>query len=94
MEFKPFAPMKPMAAERWWPTDINGPPDSTGASEGWRYAYFHGEHRLVIEHGEHISIYETGTGRISGMAQSSGAFPTFRDEDGELIQLSSLKLVS
>ena len=94
MEFKPFAPMKPMAAERWWPSEFGGSPDSSGASEGWRYAYFHGDHRLVIEHGEHVSVYETGDARISEMAQSSGTFPTFKDEAGRIVQLSSLKLVS
>jgi hypothetical protein len=93
MEFKSFASMKPMTTDRWWPADMHGSPDSSGASEGWRYAYFHGEHRLVIEHGEHIAIYETGDTRISGIAQSSGTFPTFKDEEGELVQLASLKLV-
>ena len=94
MEFKPFAPMKPMAAERWWPPELGAAPDSSGASEGWRYAYFHGDHRLVIEHGEHVSIYDTGEDRISSMAQSSGAFPTFKDEAGRIVELASLKLVS
>jgi hypothetical protein len=83
MEFKPFSPMKPMTTERWWPVEISGSPDSTGASEGWRYAYF-----------EHTAIYETGSTRISGIAQSSGAFPTFRGEDGQPVQLASLKLIS
>jgi hypothetical protein len=94
MEFKPFSPMKPMTTERWWPVEISGSPDSTGASEGWRYAYFDAVHRLVIEHGEHTAIYETGSTRISGIAQSSGAFPTFRGEDGQPVQLASLKLIS
>ena len=93
MEFKSFAPMKPMATERWWPAEMHGAPDSTGASEGWRYAYFHADHRLVIEHGEHISMYETGDKRISGIAQSSGAFPSFKDEEGQIVQLTSLKLL-
>jgi len=86
--------MKPMTTERWWPAEIGGSPDSTGASEGWRYAYFHDVHRLVIEHAEHIAIYETGSARISGIAQSAGTFPTFRDEGGQIVQLASLKLVS
>jgi hypothetical protein len=93
MEFKPFAPMKPMATERWWPADMRGSPDSSGASEGWRYAYFHGDHRLVIEHGDHVAIYETGDTRIGGIAQSSGAFPTFKDDDGQIVHLTSLKLI-
>ena len=94
MEFKPFAPMKPITTQRWWPAEMHGSPDSIGASEGWRYAYFHGDHRLVIEHGDHIAIYETGETRISGIAQSSGAFPTFKDDAGEVVSLASLRLVS
>ncbi len=93
MEFKPFAPMKPMTTEKWWPTDLKGAPDCTGASEGWRYAYFHNDHRLIIEHGEHTAIYATGETRISGIAQSSGAFPSFKGDDGEIVQLTSLQLI-
>jgi len=56
-------------------------------------AVLHDDQRLVIEHGEHISIYETGNKRISGIAQSSGTFPSFKDDEGGIVQLTSLKLL-
>ena len=93
---KPMKPMEPIAksseaAKSWWPHEL-GNPSVTGSSNDLRYAYFASKHRLVVDDGQHIKLYDTGGKSISGFSSSEGKNLTF-DMDGSSRKLSSLKLV-
>jgi hypothetical protein len=67
----------------WWPSDL-GVPSSAGAQNNMRYACFPHIHRLAIERDGHLTIYDTGSHRLSGFAQqqSSGQSLTFTSQHG------------
>ena len=97
---KPMEPMKPMqpmaaasAAERWWPEDL-GEPSSTGAADDTRYAYFAAKHRLALDEGGRVRLFDTGPKRIEGFAQSAGRNGSLRfaSDDGT-VGLDALKEV-
>ena len=89
---KPMEPMKPMSGgEAWWPKDL-GEPSTSGGQNDLRYAFFGDKHRLVIEQGGKTTVYDSGSHKIQGVAQSSGSSPRFTSQDGE-VDLGSLKLV-
>ena len=96
---KPMKPMKPMepitkgpeAAKSWWPHGL-GRPSVTGSSNHLRYAYFAGTHRLAVDDGQHIKVYDTAGQAISGFSSGDGKTLTF-DVDGGSRTLSSLKVV-
>ena len=60
---KPMKPMKPMEpmkpATPWWPDDL-GQPDTSGAQNDLRYAYFASRHRLAVSRGGKAMVYDTG----------------------------------
>ena len=58
----------PEAPERW-PARY-GAPASSGSQNGMRYAYFPDRHRLVVDRDGHVTIYDTGHHRLSGVAQA------------------------
>jgi hypothetical protein len=74
----------------WWPTGL-GPPGAVGAQNDLRYAIFPQSHRLVIDDGGTISIYDTGDHRIFGVAQaqSGDRTITFTSQDG-LVRIDEL----
>jgi len=76
----------------WWPGGL-GTPSSVGAQNDLRYAVF--PRRLVIKHGEHIEIYDTGNHRISGVAQAQSVDQTltFTSQDG-LVRVKDLPKVA
>lgn len=78
----------------WWPADL-GSASSTGAQNNLRYAVFPGTHRLAIDQGGRVSLYDTGDHLISGVsqAQSGDQTLTFTSQHG-LVRLSSLSEVS
>ena len=74
---KPMKPMKPLepitkgseAAKSWWPHEL-GSPSVSGSSNDLRYAYFADGHRLAVDDGKHIKVYDTGGKTISGFSSS------------------------
>lgn len=92
---KPMEPMKPMAPpKQWWPDDL-GQPSSTGSQNDWRYAYFVEIRRLAVQHGDKMTLYDTGAHRISGFAQQQRNIDrnaTFTSQDGD-VRLDDLKVV-
>jgi hypothetical protein len=72
---KPMAPMKPMEPLKfdppWWPEEL-GQPASSGAQNGWRYAFFPEKRRLLIEQDGKKAVYDSAEHQISGVAQQSG----------------------
>jgi len=52
----------------WWKAGL-GRPDSTGSQNSVRYAYFAGAHRLAIESGGNVTVYDTLDHRIGGFSQ-------------------------
>lgn len=96
-KMKPMRPTRPMAAlhsNSWWPADF-GIPTTSGSTEHLRYAYFPAKHRLVIERGGKVAVYDTGDYQFRGALQASGAdksslsFMTQRQR----VQLEELRVV-
>ena len=56
---------------RWWPGDF-GQPASSGSQNHRRYAVFPDIHRLVIDDGGTVTIYDTADHRITGLGQQQG----------------------
>jgi Short C-terminal domain len=77
----------------WWPAEL-GNPASTGAQNDLRYAYFPGSHRLAIQRGSHVSVYDAGEHQISGFSQqqSGDQSLTFTSQQG-LVRVADLPLV-
>lgn len=84
----------PGTSADWWPNDLRWP-DSTGAQNGVRYAYFSQAARLVIEVQGHITVYDTLDHRIGGFSQQQGQTGTlsFSSQYG-LVDVGSLPIVS
>ncbi len=86
--------MKPMDfGPAWWPEDL-GQPNSSGAQNGVRYAYFGGTHRLAIERDGVLEIYDSGDHQINGVSQqqSQGQSLAFTSQDGN-VNIESLKKI-
>lgn len=78
----------------WWPSDLRWP-DSTGAQNHVRYAYFSQARRLVIDIGGTVTVYDTLDHRIGGFGQQQSGSGTlsFTSQYG-LIDVTSLPVVS
>ena len=89
---KPMEPMKPQQA--WWPKAL-GQPDSSGAQNDRRYAYFGAAHRLAVQTEGQVKVYDTGSHRINGFGQQqgSGNSLSFSTDQGP-VDLESLSVVS
>lgn len=89
-----FVPPAPGTSGDWWPGDLRWP-NSTGAQNGVRYAYFAQARRLAIEVDGHVTVYDTLEHQIGGFSQqqSVGASLTFSSQYG-LIDVASLPIVS
>jgi hypothetical protein len=78
----------------WWPAGM-GHPNSAGAQNGMRYAYFARARRLAIERDGALTLYDTGEHEIRGIAQQqslSGAL-RFSSAQGP-VDLASLPVVT
>ncbi len=53
----------------WWPGGL-GRPSATGSQNGMRYACFPETHRVAVEQAGHVTVYDSGEHRISGVSQS------------------------
>jgi hypothetical protein len=80
-------------AGAWWPAEL-GSPSSAGAQNDMRYAVFPATHRLAIEKGGRVTLYDTGDHVISGVSQqqSGGQSLTFVSQRG-LVRLTDLPIV-
>ena len=89
-----FVPAAPGTSGDWWPADL-GRPNSTGAQNNVRYAFFAQPRRLAIEVNGKMTLYDTLTHQINGFSQqqSSGASLTFASPHG-LLAVASLPVVS
>ena len=80
--------------EDWWPAGL-GSPAAVGAQNDLRYAVFPETRRLVIDDRGTVSVYDTGSHRIFGVAQAQSADRTltFTSQDG-LVRIADLPKVS
>jgi hypothetical protein len=78
-----FVPPEPGRSGHWWPDDL-GTPNSTGAQNHVRYAYFVQARRLAIEVHGHVTVYDTLDHHISGFSQqqSTGSALSFSSQHG------------
>jgi len=74
----------------WWPPQF-GRPNSAGAQNGMRYAYFAAARRLAIELNGKVTLYDTLDHQITGFSQqqSRGGSLTFSSQHG-LVDVASL----
>ena len=89
-----FVPPAPGTSGDWWPADLRWP-NSTGAQNGVRYAYFAQARRLAIEVNGRVTVYDTLDHNIGGFSQqqSYGGTLSFNSQYG-LIDVASLPVVS
>lgn len=89
-----FVPPAPGLSGDWWGDSLRWP-NSTGAQNGARYAYFAQARRLAIEVNGHVTIYDTLDHQIGGFAQqqSHGGSLTFSSQYG-LVEVASLPVIS
>ena len=89
-----FVPPASAAAGDWWGASLRWP-NSTGAQNGARYAYFAQARRLAIEVGGRVTIYDTLDHQIGGFSQQQGhgGSLTFSSQYG-LVEVASLPIVS
>ena len=82
------------AGSPWWPHEF-GTPNSAGAQNRTRYAYFAAARRLAIEADGRPTLYDTLDHQINGVAQaqSTGSSLNFSTNRGD-IDLSTLPIVS
>ena len=89
-----FVPPAPGTSGDWWPADLRWP-NSTGAQNGVRYAYFAQARRLAIEVSGQVTVYDTLDHQIGGFSQqqSYGGTLSFNSQYG-LIDVASLPVIS
>ncbi len=89
-----FVPPAPGTSGDWWPADLRWP-NSTGAQNGVRYAYFAEARRLAIELNGQVTVYDTLDHQIGGFSQqqSYGGTLGFNSQYG-LIDVASLPVIS
>lgn len=77
----------------WWPDDLRWP-NSTGAQNNVRYAYFAQARRLAIDLGGRVTVYDTLDHQIGGFGQQQSGSGTlsFNSQYG-LIDVASLPVV-
>ena len=81
----------------WWPKTLGFHPDSAGAQDRVRYAYFAGARRLAVDRGDgRVTVYDTGDHHVRGVAQAlAGAGDgrlVFQSQHGE-VSLDALPVV-
>jgi hypothetical protein len=89
-----FVPPAPGSSENWWPAGLQFP-NSTGAQNNVRYAYFGTIRRLAIEVNGQVTLYDTLDHQIGGFSQqqSIGGSITFTSQHG-LVDVSTLPVIS
>lgn len=89
-----FVPPPAGSSGNWWPAGLQFP-NSTGAQNNVRYAYFASIRRLAIEANGHVTLYDTLDHQIGGFSQqqSVGGSITFTSQYG-LVDVSTLPVIS
>jgi len=89
-----FVPPPAGSSGNWWPAGLQFP-NSTGAQNNVRYAYFGTIHRLAIDANGHVTLYDTLDHQIGGFSQqqSVGGSITFTSQFG-LVDVSTLPIIS
>lgn len=89
-----FAPPAPGSSGNWWPAGLQFP-NSTGAQNNMRYAYFATIRRLAIEANGHVTLYDTLDHQITGFSQqqSSGSAITLSSQYG-IVDVNNLPVIS
>lgn len=89
-----FVPPAPGTSGDWWPADLRWP-NSTGAQNNVRYAYFAQAQRLAIEVHGSVTVYDTLDHQIGGFSQqqSGSGSLSFSSQYG-LMDVASLPVVS
>ncbi|MCX7088828.1 MAG: SHOCT domain-containing protein [Methylococcales bacterium] len=89
-----FVPPPAGNSGNWWPAGLQFP-NSTGAQNNLRYAYFATIHRLAIEANGHVTLYDTLDHQIGGFSQqqSVGGSITLTSQYG-LIDVTALPIIS
>jgi Short C-terminal domain len=89
-----FVPAPAGGSENWWPAGLQFP-NSTGAQNNVRYAYFATIRRLAIEVNGHVTLYDTLDHQIGGFSQqqSVGGSITFTSQYG-LVDVKTLPIIS
>jgi hypothetical protein len=89
-----FVPPAQGGSGDWWGLDLRWP-NSTGAQNGVRYAYFAQAHRLAIEVNGRVTVYDTLDHQIGGFSQqqSYGGSLSFNSQHG-LIDVARLPVVA
>ena len=59
----------PQPGRDWWPDGL-GRVSATGSQNGMRYACFPDTHRVAVEQAGHVTLYDSGEHRITGVSQS------------------------
>jgi hypothetical protein len=88
-----FVPQSSYQSGAWWPSEL-GNAAATGAQNSLRYAYFPMKHRLAIDYGGRIEIYDTLDHNIQGFGQqqSGDASLTFSSQH-DVVRVNSLPRV-
>lgn len=89
-----FVPPPAGSSGNWWPTGLQFP-NSTGAQNNVRYAYFATIRRLAIEVNGQVTLYDTLDHQIGGFSQqqSVGGSITFTSQYG-LVDVKTLPIIS
>jgi hypothetical protein len=89
-----FMPPPAGSSGNWWPAGLQFP-NSTGAQNNVRYAYFGNIRRLAIEANGHVTLYDTLDHQIGSFSQqqSVGGSITFTSQYG-LVDVNSLPVIS
>jgi hypothetical protein len=88
-----FVPSGTDGAGGWWPAEF-GQPNSVGAQNGARYAYFAAARRLAIDLNGRVTVYDTLDHQITGFSQqqSRGGSLTFSSQHG-FVDVASLRVL-
>jgi hypothetical protein len=83
-----------LASGAWWPAEL-GSPNSAGAQNNVRYAYFAAARRLAIEVNGTVTVYDTLDHQIGGFSQqqSVGGSLSFVSQHG-LVDVGTLPIVT
>ncbi|GAB6140371.1 SHOCT domain-containing protein [Methylosoma difficile] len=89
-----FVPPPAGSSGNWWPAGLQFP-NSTGAQNNVRYAYFATINRLAIDANGHVTLYDTLDHHIGGFSQqqSVGGSITFTSQYG-VVDVSNLPVIS
>ena len=89
-----FVPPPAGSSGNWWPAGLQFP-NSTGAQNNVRYAYFATIRRLAIEANGHVTLYDTLDHQIGGFSQqqSVGGSITFTSQYG-VVDVKTLPIIS